>query len=223
MSEKSTLSEVIGPTEKGEKSLLQIIERFRVADVPAALRLFAGSESGISDLFANLSRQLADGKLTEKTKLLVAVAVAAAVGGRDGAGFFADAALAAGRSKPEILDAIAAATTCSIYNGYYRFRHQVPAERKATFEAFRAPFSANSLLKATLPQVEIEAICIAVSSANHCNACVESHISKGINHGLTNEQIDEIIKVGAVAAATAQLIATLAYDSIQSAPPTISA
>lgn len=223
MPPKATLSEKVEPTEKAHRALELLKERFRLPEIPAGLHLFAASEPGINDIQMNLNRQLADGNVTEKTKLIVAVGVASVIGGREGTNFFAEAALAAGRTKPEVLAAIAAASTCSIFNGYYRFRHQLPVESKATYEAFRAPFNANSLIKTTLQQLEIEAICIAVSSINNCAACVEEHLHKGISLGLTDEQVDEIIKVAAVAAATANLIATFAYGSMDIVVPTITA
>jgi len=209
MPEPESRLATVEPTEKGLRALDRIKERFRVADLPPAFHVLAGSETGASDIAANLDRQLADGKLPEKTKLIVAVAVASAAGGRAATDFFTASALAAGRTRAEVLDAIAAAAVCAIFNGYYRFRHQLPADLRPTYDAFRAPFNANTHINSALTHTETETICLAVSSLNNCEACVASHLAKAHKLGLTDEQIDEAIKAGAVAAAVAKLLSAL--------------
>jgi len=208
----------VEPTEKGARSLERIKERLGIDALPPAFDIFAGAESGLNDIYMNINRQFAGEKLEEKTKFLVAVGVAAALGSAEGTKFFAKAAQEKGRTQKEILDAIAAASTCTIFNGYYRFRHQLPEAARGNFEKFRAPFNANSFMKTGLDTIEIEAICIAVSSVNNCEMCVEGHMAKGEKAGLTDEQIDEIIKAGAVASAAA---ATLGALSFQNAPETV--
>lgn len=196
------------PTEKAHGTLARFQERFHLDSLPAALRFAAASEAGIGDLAANLDRALADGAVEERTKLLVAAAVASAAGSPPATSFFGDLA-ARQRDPREVHDALAVATVCTIFNGIYRFRHQVAGDMRETFEALRAPVHANSIAKATLPRFEIEAICIAVSSRNNCEACVQSHIAKALALGMTVEQIDEIIRAGAVAGALAGLMAAL--------------
>lgn len=205
------------PTEKGIRALDRIRERFKVEELPRSLRVMAGSESGISDLYMNLNRQLGDGKLEERTKLLVAVAVASASGGHGATHLLSQAAVAAGRTPAELVDAVSVATVCSIFNGYYRFRHQVSDSMRDTFGAFRAPFNANIFMKSALSQVEVEAICVAVSSVNNCHLCVEGHINKARSLGVTDEQIDELIRVAAVASATAHALAALAPEPVEPA------
>ena len=169
--------------ERGLRSVERIKEVLKVGDVPAGFKAFAASENGISDLYMNLNRQLADGALPARTKVLVALGVAAAFGSRDAVDFFSSVAAAAGRTEDEMHEAVAAAIVCQMFNGYYRFRHQVPAEDVPAFEAFKAPFNANSFVKSTLPPEELEAVCIAVSSANNCHKCIEGHTAKARSLG----------------------------------------
>lgn len=201
-------------TERATRSLDRLREMMRVSELPAGLGALAQSENAINDIYMNLNRQLQDGTVEQRTKLLVALGVAVACGSSRTADFFSHAAQAAGRTREEVLDAIAVATTCTIFNGYYRFRSQVPGDLAEAFEAFRAPFNANSFVKSVLPPLEVEAICIAVSSANNCKKCVEGHLAKGRSLGLTDEQVDEIIKAGAVAQAAAQAIAALTPPAV---------
>ena len=212
MSDKPNQLIGIEPTEKGQRAIERIKERFKVDSVPAPIEVLAGAENGIHDLYMNLNRQLAEGKVTEKVKLLVALGVAAATGSAKAVEFFTDAAIAAGWTREQALEAIAVANTCSIFNGYYRFRHQVPEDWKASFEAFKAPFNANTFVKSGLEQIEVEAICVAVSSANHCHVCVEGHVNKAKSLGMTEEQVDELIRAAAVAAAAGNIMSALNFQ-----------
>lgn len=209
MSENHSIFAALEITERGQRALDRIKEIFKLDAVPAGLRALAASDNGINDVYMNLNRQLADGKLSQKTKVLVAVGVAAAAGSPRAVDLFADIALAAGRTREEVLEAVSIATVCSIFNGYYRFRYQIPAELKPTYEAFKAPFNANSFMKSFVKKDEMESICVAVSSMNNCMGCVEGHLNAAKNAGLTDEQIDEVIRVGAVAFATAAAVGAL--------------
>jgi alkyl hydroperoxide reductase subunit D len=204
-------------TEKSQRALDRLKERFAVGELPEGLRVLAGSESGINDIYMNLNRQLADGKLEEKTKVVVAVAVASLVGARAATDLFSQMALAKGRTRAEVLDAISTAAVCSVFNGYYRWRDQIPADLVATYEAFRAPFNANTFMKNALTPLEMEAVCIAVSSINNCHKCVEGHLNKGKSLGLTDEQIDELLRASSIALATANVISALGDSPVAAA------
>lgn len=198
------------PTERGIQALKLICERFSVAELPPAFQALAAVDFSAHDIQANLSRHFSDGQLTEATKLIVGVAVAATVGARPGLDFFRSAAAAKGRSELEATEAASIAGICSIFNGYYRFRDHVPHDQADIFSAFRAPVVANSFSRVSLPPTEIEAICIAVSSVNGCHACVASHLKKARNLGMTDEQIDEAIRASAVAFGISNLLGSLA-------------
>ncbi len=219
MSEKESLFAGMEPTEKGKRAIERLKERFNIKFIPDGITALSASECGIQDIYMNLKRQLADGKVEEKTKTLVALGVASSLGSAPGVEFFSEAAVAAGRTCEEALDAVSVATTCSVFNGYYRFRHQLPADLKENYEKFKAPFNANSFMKSSLSSLEVEAICIAVSSVQNCEMCVNGHIQKGKSAGLDDEQIDELIKVGATAGAAAQVASSLAPEVSEPVEP----
>ncbi len=200
-------------SDRGQRALDRLKEVFQVEELPEGFHVLAGSENGINDLYMNLNRQLGDGKFERAQKLLVAVAVASVSGSPQAVEFFSKAAIGAGRTQKDVLEAVGVAGTCSIFNGHYRFRDQVAEEDKATYEAFRAPFNANVFVKAGLPITEVEAICIAVSSINGCHKCVQGHIAKGKEVGLTDEQIDEIIRGASAAASAAKIASALAVSA----------
>lgn len=193
-------------TEKAQRALDRLREAFQIEEIPSGLAELATSESGIHDLYMNLKRQLEGGKLDRPVKLLVAMAVAAAMGSPEATRYLGAAAREAGAEPQQIADALAVATVCTVFNGYYRFRGFV---QDPEFDAFRAPFNANTFMKSSLSHLETEFLCIAVSSANNCSTCVKGHMAKGRELGATLEQIDEAIKAGAAAEALARIATTL--------------
>src|SRR5690606_4923357 len=136
MSEQRHPLETPEVSDRGKRALDRLKEIFAVDELPEGFSLLAGSENAINDLYMNLNRQLADGKVERREKLLLAVAVASAAGSPDAVEFFARAALAAGRTRTELLEAIGVAGTRTVFHGHYRFRHHVAEDDKATFEAF---------------------------------------------------------------------------------------
>lgn len=186
-------------SERSQRALARLQEVFQVQWIPEGLKVFAVSENGINDLYMNLNRHLQDGKLSRKEKLLVALGVAAVSGSPDATRFLQAAAIASGATETEAAEAIACAVACSIYNGYYKFKSLVPDEFAPAFAEFKASFNATMFVKPPFEEKLVEAICIAVSTVNSCKKCVEGHVAKAKSLGLTDEQIDEVLKAGTVA------------------------
>lgn len=195
--------------ERGRLALERIQERFRVAELPPAFAMLARAEYGLHDIAMNLNRMMGDDQLPERTKLLVGLGVAVATGSAPAAEFFAAAAMVAGRTRDEVHAAIGLATSMGLYNNYVRFRHQLPETMRRDFEGFRPGLNAEATRFSGFSAVEKEAICIAVSSVNDCVGCVESHVLKAREAGMSDRQIDEAIKVVAVAAPLARSLAAL--------------
>lgn len=187
------------PGERGQQALARIKERFGLADLPPAFERLALADYGLHDIAMNLNRMLRDDALPERTKLLVGLGVATALGSAAAADFFAAAAIKAGRSQAEVRAAISLATAMGFYNSYVRFRHQLPDAMRPAFEGFRPGLNAESMRESGFDDVEKEAICVAVSSVNYCTGCVESHVEKARKSGMSDQQIDECLKVVAVA------------------------
>lgn len=207
--------EGIAPTEKAQRALDRMRETIGVGELPPALIELAGSENGLHDLYMNIKRQLEAGKLEQGPKFLVAVAVASAAGSAEGTRFLGAAARKAGLSAEQVLDAVSAATVCAVFNGYYKFRDLAV---EGEFDSFRAPFNANTFMKSALSPVEVELICIAVSAFNGCKMCVQGHNAKARQLGVTDEQIDEAIKAGAIAGAFANAVSALGACEAPVAP-----
>ena len=183
------------PGEKGQRALDRLKERFQLTELPPAFATLALAELGIHDLSMNLNRMLRDDQLPERTKLLVGLGVSVAMGSAQAADFFAAAALKAGRTREEVFSAVSLATSMGLYNGYVRFKHQLTRETATAFEAFRPGLNAEAVRASGFSASEKEAICLAVSSANDCSGCVEAHVAEARKAGLTDQQIDEVIKV----------------------------
>lgn len=198
MNPGESVSEFDDLTPGAREALETLRERLGVAQLPQALRTLAHSEGAIKDLTNNFDRHFTDASWPRRGKLLVAIGVCAATGSSQALQLFEEACAAAGIPRIECIDAAGVALSVSAFNGYYRFRHQITAPLAQDFHQFRAVFHANALRKSSLTRTEIEAICISVSSINGCKDCVAAHIEKARGLGLTDEQIDEIVRVGAV-------------------------
>jgi AhpD family alkylhydroperoxidase len=205
-------------SERGQRAVDRLKEVLGVPTLPSGLETLAASENGIYDVYMNLNRQLADGKLERRIKLLVAVGIASVAGSAEAVEYFSKAAVAAGRTPAEALEAVSVASACSAFNTYYKFRDLVSPQDLGTYEAFKANFNANTFVKPALPVAEVEAICIAVSVQNGCRKCVQGHIEKALTVGVTHEQIDEVIKVAGAAYA-----ASVAAGALENAETGISA
>lgn len=193
-------------TDKAQRSLDRFKETFKVDDIPAGIQALAASETGIHDLYMNLKRQLDEGALSKADKYLVAIGVASAAGSAGALEFLSAAAREEGVDPQSIADAVAVATVCAVFNGYYKFRHLAP---EGEFDNFKAPFNANSFMKSSLDTAKTEMICVAVSNYHSCNMCVTGHLAKARQAGVSDEQIDETIKATAVAMALAGAASSL--------------
>jgi len=157
----------------------------------------------------NLGRQMKDGEVEEGMKLLIGVATAVTQGSPVVTDFFAEAALKAGRPREDVKAAIAVAVGMGFNSAYFRFRYQVTKEDSEILKAFKASFTASSLVQSPLPALEKELICIVVASINNCQGCVKSHVAKAREVGMTDQQLDEAIKAQSVAFVMAQAVSAL--------------
>ena len=150
MGNKDSVFVGITAGERGQRAVERLREVFGAEELPSGFDTLSFSENGMYDVYMNLNRQLGDGKVERKSKLLIAVAIASLTGSAEAVEFFAKSAIAAGRTAAEALEAVSAASTCSAYNAYYKFRDLIGAEDLPTYEAFKANFNANTFVKPLL-------------------------------------------------------------------------
>jgi alkyl hydroperoxide reductase subunit D len=194
------------PSEKAQKSLSRLRERFQLDSLPHALTYLSLSEEALNDISMNLARHMKDAELTEGLKLLIALASAVTQGSPQVAEFFSQAAIKAGRSRSDIAAAFGIAVGMGFNNAYYRFRYQVTKEDSVKFKEFNPAFNTSTLIHCPLPDLEREIISVAVSSINNCQGCVKSHVMKARDAGMTDPQLDEAIRIVSIAVVMAQAV-----------------
>ena len=172
----------------------------KLGDVPEAYRTLALSQSFLNDSLFNLRKVIADGALDVTTKHLIAIAVAAATGGRDLLEARALEARADGVGDDAIVEAMTVAGSMTTFNTFYKFTHMAGAE----YGALRPGLKLGVFLRPTvLTKLQVELIGAIVSTINACTSCVHGHVATCRELGATVEQIEEALRVGAVVAGIA--------------------
>ena len=96
---------------------------------------------------------------------------------------------------PEVVeDAKAAAALMGMNNVYYRFRHMVDREEYAQKPA---RLRMQRLVQVATNKVDFELFCLAVSAINGCESCIRSHERVVIEGGLTEEHVNDAVRIAA--------------------------
>jgi alkyl hydroperoxide reductase subunit D len=93
-----------------------------------------------------------------------------------------------------IEDAKAAAALMAMNNVYYRFRHMVGKE---SYSSKPARLRMNWIGKPMSTKTDFELFCLAVSAINACEKCICSHEQVVIEHGITEDQVNDVIRIAA--------------------------
>ena len=99
-----------------------------------------------------------------------------------------------------IEDAKAAAALMAMNNVFYRFRHMVGKE---SYSSRPARLRMNWIGKPQSNKVDFELFCLAVSAINGCEKCIVSHEQVVIEHGITEDQVHDVVRIAATIYATA--------------------
>ena len=96
---------------------------------------------------------------------------------------------------PEVVeDAKAAAALMGMNNVYYRFRHLVEKEEYAQKPA---RLRMQRLAQVATNKADFELFSLAVSSINGCESCIRSHERVVIEGGLSEDQVNDAIRIAA--------------------------
>ncbi|HQT40433.1 MAG TPA: carboxymuconolactone decarboxylase family protein [Acidocella sp.] len=102
--------------------------------------------------------------------------------------------------SPEALTAAkAAASIMGMNNVYYRFVHLVGND----YERMPAKLRMNIIAKPGIEKVDFELWSLAVSAVNGCGMCLTSHEKVVRDGGLSQEQVQAAVRIGAVVHAVA--------------------
>jgi alkyl hydroperoxide reductase subunit D len=151
------------------------------------------------DIRLNLQTVLQPGALTAAQRW--GVAVASAIAARNPQ--LRDAILADARAEVDatvVDDAAAAAVLMGMNNVYYRFRHMVGKE---SYASLPARLRMNRIAKPATNKADFELFCLAVSAINGCEMCIRSHEAVVVAGGITEEQVNDAVRIASVIHAAA--------------------
>ncbi len=155
------------------------------------------------DIKLNLQNVLGESTLNPEQKWGVAAASAIASGNvelRDAV--IADATKVAGR--PVVEDAAAAAVLMGMNNIYYRFRHFAGKESYSS----RSPrLRMNRMMQPATTKITFELLSLAVSAIHGCETCVQAHEKVVVEAGISEEQVNDVIRIAATIHAAAVALA----------------
>jgi len=146
------------------------------------------------DLRLNLSAVLDHGSLTPSERWGVAIAVALASRSRR----LAEALIAsrpAEVTSKTVEDAVAAAALMGMTNMFYRFRHLLG---KPSYEQKPTRLRMQRLARPATTTAAFELFSLAVSAVNACEICVRAHEATLLDHGTTEDQIHDVVRIASV-------------------------
>jgi lipoyl-dependent peroxiredoxin subunit D len=152
-----------------------------------------------NDIKLNLQSVLGAGVLSAGQRF--GVAVAAAIASRNPA--LQGAVLQEARSQVDakvIEDAQAAAVLMAMNNIYYRFRHMIGKE---SYVQTPARLRMNRIARPATSKADFELFSLAVSAINGCEACVRAHEKSVLEAGLTEDHVQEAVRIAATIHAAA--------------------
>jgi alkyl hydroperoxide reductase subunit D len=151
------------------------------------------------DIQLNLQSVLQQSSLSPSQRWGVAVASAAAA--RNPRLLEAVVADARAEAEPSAIDdALAAAALMAMNNVYYRFRHFIG---KPSYSEKPARLRMNRLARPAGSKVDFELFSLAVSAINGCETCVKAHEKVVIDGGLTEDQVNDAVRLAATLNAAA--------------------
>lgn len=156
------------------------------------------------DLSLNLSSLANETVLTDQQKWGAFVASAHAVGQAAVVQAVDAAADAAGLSAEAKTAAKAAAAIMGMNNVYYRSLHLLS---NPEYRTLRAGLRMNILANPGVEKVDFELWSTAVSAANGCGMCLDSHEAELKKHGVPATQVQAALRIAAVVNAVSRVLA----------------
>jgi alkyl hydroperoxide reductase subunit D len=155
------------------------------------------------DIKLNLPAVLGDSTLSVEQRWGVAVASAISCNHPR----LRDATVAdAKRHVPQTVleDAAAAAVVMAMNNIYYRFRHMV---EKPAYGQKAPRLRMNRMNQPTTSKVDFELYSLAVSAIHGCEMCVKAHEKVVVEAGVSEDQVNDTIRIAATFHAAAIALA----------------
>lgn len=197
-------------TEKAAQVYERIREVLEVTEIPEIFRFFAAVPPLLHDFFMNFRKfVLSEGKLDEKSKLLIAFATAGQAGSDRWMEYLQTFAEKRGISHTEITEALAVGATNAMYNVLFKFRDISGSD---VFNGMSVGLRAHTFQATSLNEQTIELINVSLSDINGCKPCTAAHVEKARSLGIADEAIYEAIQCAATMICGTQFLRSIGID-----------
>ncbi|MCR9197484.1 MAG: carboxymuconolactone decarboxylase family protein [Planctomycetaceae bacterium] len=196
--------------DKAVQAFARIKEVLGVDEVPEIFRYMGNVPSFVHDFFMNFRKfVLSGGKLAEKEKMLVALAVAGQAGSQPWISYLSEFASARDITPEEITEALAVGATNSMYNVLFKFRD---ISGRDVFEGMPVGLRAHTFQSTSLSDQTVELINLALSDINACKPCTAAHVEKAKKEGVSDEAIYEAIQCAATMICGTQFLRSIGVN-----------
>lgn len=157
----------------------------------------------LRDVRVSLKNVLNSQHLSQKETSLLALAIATNNGNQKLISSFKEMATEAGATTEELAETMACASLLASNNVLYRFRHFTGKEK---YNELQAGIRMNIMARPVLGKGLFELISLAVSAVNGCEMCVNSHEATVLEHGYSEEQIWDAIRLASVVTSFGKIV-----------------
>jgi len=181
--------------DKTAQTYGRIKDMFGTDTVPEPFLTYGSVPAFLQDFYMNFKKFVwTAGKLDEKTKAIIALAVSSTKGSEVWTNWMSARLKELGGTDQEAADTIAVASTCAMYNAFFKFRDISGSD---IFNGMSVGLRAHAFANTTLDDSTVELINIAISDINGCKPCTSGHVDKARKLGLNDEQILEAVQCAA--------------------------
>lgn len=196
--------------DKAVQAYSRIKEILGVEEVPEIFRYMGNVPSFVHDFFMNYRKfVLTGGKLAEKEKMLIAIAVAGQAGSTVWLDYLKPIAATKDISDQEMVEALGVGATNSMYNVLFKFRD---ISGREIFEGMPVGLRAHTFQGTSLSDQTVELINLALSDINACKPCTSAHVEKARQEGVGDEAIYEAIQCAATMIAGTQFLRSIGVN-----------
>jgi alkyl hydroperoxide reductase subunit D len=173
----------------------RVKEGLGLEQVPLPFQFHANVPVFLQDFQMNFRRFVwQDGKLDARTKGLLAWMLASYQKSSLWADWLQTRCLELGWTEKELTEALAVASTCGMYNVFFKFRDISGSE---LFSGMGVGLRAHTFSGTSLDDRTVELINITVSDINGCKPCTSGHVEKARALGLSDDAILEAVQCAA--------------------------
>ena len=177
----------------------RIQELFGTEPIPEPFLYYARVPAFLQDFYMNFKKFVwSPGQLDVRTKSILGLAVSNTLKSSVWSTVFAARLKQAGESDQLIADVIGVASTCVMYNAFFKFRDLAGTDM---YSGMGVGLRAHTFANTSLDDKLVELINVAISDLNGCKPCTSGHVEKARQLGVSHEALLEAIQCTACLAA----------------------